>query len=281
MNKEVKNLFFKITDKNARTIEKIEYGFNSYNYLINDSYVLRIPLEEKDETINYIDEKKIFDLVSPLNIGEKVIYFDETDGIKLSKFIHGTRFYYREPTQEQIVYVAKTIKKLHKSKILSSNDYDMFNKLKVYKSPLNPNSFIEEGYEKRTIKDLEKIFDKEEKVFSHNDLVKGNLLFKFNSLSIIDWEYAGMNHPYFDLASFISENNLNDSQQDFFLKKFFGSDFNSLIKKRVLMFCRFQNILFYYWALYLYKKRDLEVYKKIAQEKLINIAQDIKNCAKN
>lgn len=67
-----------------------------------------------------------------------------------------------------------------------------------------------------------------------------------------------MNNPYFDLASFISENNLNETQEEFFLSKYFGSKLNLTKRKRTKIFINFLDLLFYYWALYLFKKEAIE-----------------------
>ena len=49
------------------------------------------------------------------------------------------------------------------------------------------------------------------KVFSHNDLTQENIIWD-NEYVFIDWEYAGLNNPLFDIASIISSFSLNDQQ---------------------------------------------------------------------
>jgi thiamine kinase-like enzyme len=49
------------------------------------------------------------------------------------------------------------------------------------------------------------------KVLSHNDLHQGNLLWN-QKYYFLDWEYAGMNHPCFDIASIVKSLQLNQSQ---------------------------------------------------------------------
>lgn len=277
MKQKVKNIFLETINKDIRTCKEMTNGFCNENYAINDAFVLRLPKENSDETLNYKHEKLVYEKIEKLNISEKIVYFNEDNGVKISKFVHNARQYKETPTNEQIGFVAKTIKKLHNSEIKVPFGYQMFYRLSVYKKELFEDEYINFKYEKSIIKEVQKIFAKDKMVLCHNDLVQNNLLFKFNSLVIIDWEYAGMNNPYFDLASFISENNLNAEQEELFLKKYFGSKYNQLKKRRVETFIKFLDILFYYWALYYYKKRGDQIYKKIANDKLNRILINLEN----
>lgn len=53
-----------------------------------------------------------------------------------------------------------------------------------------------------------------ELVFCHHDLSNGNILWNDLSFSFIDWEYARIAHPLFDLASLSYHFNLSHSQLD-------------------------------------------------------------------
>lgn len=277
MKQKIKSIFTSATKKEIRSSQIIENGFCNENYNINDAFVLRIPKDNADETLNYKHENIVYKTIEPLKISEKVIYFDENTGIKISKFVHNARQYKTTPTNEQITYLAKTLKKLHSSKLKVPFGYQMFYRLSIYKKSLFEDEYIDTKIEKQIIKDVQKIFAKDEMVLCHNDLVQNNLLFKFNGLTLIDREYSGMNNFYFDLASFISENNLNDEQKEFFLSKYFGAKLNDLKRKKVNIFINFLDILFYYWGLYYYRKRGDIIYKKIALEKLEHIKVNFPN----
>lgn len=277
MKQKIKSIFTSATQKEIRSSQIIENGFCNENYNINDAFVLRIPKDNADETLNYKHENIVYKTIEPLKISEKVVYFDENTGIKISKFVHNARQYKTAPTNEQITYLAKTLKKLHSSKLKVPFGYQMFYRLSIYKKSLFEDEYIDTKIEKQIIKDVQKIFAKDEMVLCHNDLVQNNLLFKFNGLTLIDREYSGMNNFYFDLASFISENNLNDEQKEFFLSKYFGAKLNDLKRKKVNIFINFLDLLFYYWGLYYYRKRGDIIYKKIALEKLEHIKVNFPN----
>ena len=208
MKQRVKSIFEDAMQKDIRSANLVTEGFSNETYEINNAYVLRITKGNEDETISREHEKAVYEAIAPLNISETILFFNEKTGSKISKLVHSSHLYVDTPTDEQIVYVAKAVKKLHNSKIQVPFGYQMFLKLNVYKQAIDPGFYLDEKIENKIVKNVQKIFAKDKLVLCHNDLVRNNLLFKYNKVTIIDWEYAGMNNPYFDLASFISENDL-------------------------------------------------------------------------
>lgn len=273
--KEAKNIFYSLTNTNIKSIEEIFSGFSNQNFIVNDAYILRIPLPNKDESIDYTIEEETYNLIKDLNFSEKIVYFSKETGIKISKFIHNCKSYSITPSNEEIKNVAKLLKKLHKSNIQSSRSYDMFDRLELYKKNVDEKDYILKSYEENLIIKLKEIYPKQSECLCHNDIVRGNLLFGYSKTYLIDWEYAANNNPYFDLASFISENNLSSEQEDLFLSTYFGTKLTNLIKKRISLFIEFLDILYYYRGLYLYKNRNLEIYKIIANEKLERIKNNM------
>lgn len=55
----------------------------------------------------------------------------------------------------------------------------------------------------------------------HNDLTSANIL-DSQSLHLIDWEYAGIGDPYFDLATVIQHHGLNEEQAEALLTAYQG-----------------------------------------------------------
>ena len=58
-------------------------------------------------------------------------------------------------------------------------------------------------------------------VVCHNDLIAANLV-QGERLFILDWEYASLNHPYFDLATVLENHAMTDSQSKQFLDAYSG-----------------------------------------------------------
>ena len=56
----------------------------------------------------------------------------------------------------------------------------------------------------------------------HNDLLAENFLDSSEKLWLIDWEYAAMGDPLFDLANFVANFELSDSQTMTLMTGYFG-----------------------------------------------------------
>ena len=267
MKNKIKTIFENSLNKRVYSIEEINDGFNNKNFLVNNAYVVKIPLEYKDPTLSFPKEKYIYDKIKELKLSEDIVYFDINNGIRISKFIHHTKKYNITPTNYEILLVSKKLKKLHNSKVVVPFGYMMFKKLKDYKKEVDQLYYVNDKYEQKIIKETQRIFSTVSLCLCHNDLVHNNLLFRHDDLFIIDWENGAMNNPYFDLASFISENNLSLEQKELFLSKYFGYKYNNIKRKRVDIFIKYLDILFYYWAMHFLKKRKDNIYKLIAEDK--------------
>lgn len=273
--KRIKDLFKDITLKNIKSFDVLEGGFSNECYLFNDAYVLKIKKDYVQPFINYEEEYNILETLKDNKQVETCYYYDFENGIKISKFFHKARPYKDELLSYQIISVAKFLKNLHKTKNIEQlRAFDCLNRFKTYQ--IESDSSIDGRYVRKMLNRIEDILNKEKMVLCHNDLVKGNLLFNVDKLYVIDFEMAGLNSIYFDLASFISENNLNDAQKELFLKTYFGSSLNNLKLKKVNAFIAFENLMWYFWAKMMEKnEKSTTIYTDIANEKLSHIKLDM------
>lgn len=58
-------------------------------------------------------------------------------------------------------------------------------------------------------------------VLGHNDLLAANIIDDGEKLWLVDWEYAGFNTPFFDLAGLATNNGLSRDQEMFMLARYF------------------------------------------------------------
>lgn len=270
---KIREAFTSIIGKKIHSYHPVDGGLSNISHEVNDSYIIRTPNDFVQPFNDYQKEKFILESLQKLNISEKVVHFDTANGIKISKFVHGGLLYKETPTDEQIRLTSKALKKLHRSNIEVPYNFDLFGRLNFYKTFAKKET-LDQRYEKKIVRQIETIISKDKMVICHNDLVRGNLLYRFEKLIVIDWEYAGMNHPYFDLASFISENDLSDEQANLFLTSYLGSKLNKLKNRRIKSFIEFNDILWYYWAIMMFKKTTKDIYKLIADEKMKRIQKE-------
>ena len=194
-------------------------GFNNISYLLkttNKSYVIRVFKSNESVNISREFEYEIQKKAYKKNIASKPIFFNEHFMIyEYEKGIHKTKL----STWELKNLILK-IKKFHKFKI-NEKPYDLKKDLLNYDKNLNDfrsKKLIKESF--RNLLLLKKF--KQDLVLTHHDLNPKNILFKNNSIKIIDREYAGLNDRFFDLASICVEFSLNKKDEKLMLQSYFN-----------------------------------------------------------
>jgi thiamine kinase-like enzyme len=83
----------------------------------------------------------------------------------------------------------------------------------------------------------------------HNDLVAGNILEGSDGLKFIDWEYAGLGDPWFDLALVIEHHGLDDALADGFVENYLRRPARKQERERLAEWRRFYQALLSLWQL--------------------------------
>jgi len=175
-------------------------GHCNLNYLLEQNgkkYLVRkFKLADRDRNLEY----KIQKLAFQKGIAAKPLYMD--DSIMIGEFVEG--IHKKKLSKKELRQLALVIKKLHK--------------IKLRQRPVN--------FPKKIMRKVRKF--KKELVLCHGDLSVNNILFE-NTTMLIDWEYAGVNDKYFDLASICMEFKLTKLEETFFLRAYGGKiDFEKL-----------------------------------------------------
>ena len=193
-------------------------GFNNISYLLStteNSYVIRVFKSNESVNISRKFEYQIQKKAHTKNIALKPIFLNEKFMIyEYKKGIHKTKL-----SKIELKNLVSKIKKFHMFKT-TGKPYDLKQDLKNYSNTLatqKSKKLINECF--KSIKILEK--QKYEAVLTHHDLNPKNIIFSKNSLKIIDWEYAGVNDRFFDLASLCVEFKLNKNEEKIVLDSYF------------------------------------------------------------
>lgn len=141
--------------------------------------------------------------------------FSAANNLTVAQYIEDSGF-----NDERLIDLCQAIKKTHE---ISQEDSELLDLSQVL------NRYLEDAPESiaswhTLIAPLIKQFaeDPTPAVFCHNDLVKENCLFDKQQAWLIDWEFARLNNPWFDLGSVILYFKLDTLQTNKLLAHYFG-----------------------------------------------------------
>ena len=258
-----KSIINKIKNKNkSKYALTNEVFFGKYN---NIDVVLKIYNINNFKYTNIDNELNIFNIVkNNINTPEIIEFIPKK--YLITKYLNSKSFHEIEFTSDHIIKIANEIKALHNINISKTTikTFDVIKKIYEYKKnipSINDKEIIE--------KVIDYLNNFKEYVLCHNDLVPGNIIYSNKKIFIIDFEFSGLNDPYFDIASFFTESNISQKNKKIFLNSYFD---NGNYNKEILnMWIKFNNVLWYYWAKNNYKQNNKIIYKNIAEEKLDKI----------
>jgi thiamine kinase-like enzyme len=206
-------------------LEPLGGGITNRNFKVSvghEVFVLRIG--GKDTALLGIDrraEHAASVVAAELGVGPEVIAFVEPEGYLVTRFIEGSPV---PPEELSIAEVARTLLLVHGGRSLPSR-FDAFRVVEAYRSTAEQHGVrIPAAY--REAKDradaIEAALPSEPPRPCHNDLLNANFIDDGERLRIVDWEYAGMGDPFFDLANFASNHTLDESRERELLTEYFG-----------------------------------------------------------
>lgn len=246
-------------------------GMTNKNYLITISYdkssgrgkryVLRIPGAVTDSIITRDNEFFNSQLMSQMKFNVETNYFNPNDGIKITTYLeHSQQLTHQIISNEKYLNaIANKLSLLHNSELVFKNEFNVFDEFDKYISLLK-NKELFYQYHPRISQLLDKFYSIRQyhhnnpQLLSpcHNDLVPENILWKENNIYFIDWEYSGMNDPLFDIAAFLLESRLNETNTMKFLGYYLNTSSDKYIKSALIKIRDYQftqDILWFVWTL--------------------------------
>ena len=242
------------------SIEILPGGLTNYNFkvVIDDvTYALRVAGPGTHEYLDRPGEKQNAQIMADIGISAQIIYYDEYYGHQVCKYLDNAITLHIPDFKENAEYLkkaAKVFRKYHtcgktfKAEFNIMRELDSYLKiLKEKNAEMYPGTEIILG----KVAELKAAFARnpQELAPCHNDPLCENWLDDQKNFYLIDWEYAGMNQPMFDLAALAIEAELNPEQERFLLKEYYGSEitekqYGLLIINRFLC-----DALWTYWAI--------------------------------
>ena len=159
-------------------------------------------------------EEIIVDRLHKLNLTPRILHADTQKKVVIYEKVIGSDLS-TVPKANIISKCAKQLKKLHNSNIVCDDCGSFKSKIKKYEHVIAQKS--SNLFYRSAFMFIYKLAARDKhQVFCHNDLNLSNIMYS-DDIFFIDWDYAGFNHPYFDLALLFNAMNLTSNEEYNFL----------------------------------------------------------------
>jgi thiamine kinase-like enzyme len=188
----------------VESVEVLGGGITNHNFKVvagGEAFVVRIA--GADTGLLGIDrrvEHAATRAAAELGIGPEVVTFVEPEGYLVTRFLEG------ETGAPGTREAAELLRRLHEGPPIPGR-FDSFRVVEAYAEIGDPPPRF--GAAKEIAGRIEARRGAYTPVPCHNDLLAANFI-RGEQLWIVDWEYAGMGDPAFDLANFAVNNNLGE-----------------------------------------------------------------------
>jgi len=234
-------------------------GLTNYNYKVvtpEGSYVVRLPGVGTEELISRYEESLSTRLANDIGIDAENLWFDEKTGMKITRYIEDAVTMNPEliKTPQYRRETAELFHKLHHSGKTIPVIFDVFEKIVEYENLLKAEeeNYFWDDYAKikEEVYGLEHLY-KSYGVFPvmcHNDPLCENFVGGRDRMYLVDWEYAGMNDPMWDIADVFIEGNFSEEEEALFQSFYFQGAMTEEEGKRILMNKIFLDFLWSLWG---------------------------------
>jgi thiamine kinase-like enzyme len=213
----------------APEVEPLGGGITNHNFKVlldGDAFVLRIG--GKDTELLGIErevENAASRAAAELGIGPEVVRFLEPEGYLVTRFVQGRELPPDEMrTPPRIRQAAETLRRFHGSPPIPGR-FDSFRVVETYRKTAEEHGVsipADYAWAREQSDRIERARAAADIVPCHNDLLNANFILGGDRLWLVDWEYAGMGDPFFDLANFSINHELEDDENEGLLETYFG-----------------------------------------------------------
>jgi thiamine kinase-like enzyme len=210
-------------------------GITNRNYRLRlggRDCVLRLP--GRDTELLGIDraaERLAAERAASLGIGPDLLYADRDCAV--TAFVHGAEIDADELRADPGP-IARSLRAFHDSGLELPVRFWIPDLLRVYaKTVREHGARLPEGYEQAQalVDRIASALPLDDPVPCHDDLLAGNLIWTGSAIVLVDWEYAGIGHRYFDLGNLAVNNGFDESAEVRLLDAYFA---DSVSDQRIL-----------------------------------------------
>ncbi len=209
----------------VESVEPLEGGITNRNYRVvvsGEAFVVRVGGERT--ALLGIDrgiEAEAARLAAAAGVGPEVVAFLPAPGVLVTRFISGRPVPSKTASLRRI---AAVLHRVHAAGYVEKT-FSPFRVVRDYWVTAGrhgveiPAAF---GPALATADQVEAALPPFKPCLCHNDLLNANFIDDGASIRIVDWEYAGMGDPFFDLGNFAVNHELDEAGERVLLAAYFG-----------------------------------------------------------
>lgn len=240
--------------------QRFDDGISNENFLVSyadgEKVAFRLLGKGAEGMVDRMDEKFNTTVAARLDITPRVIYFDEKSGVKVAQFIADAETLHNDTIKEDanLVGIAAVLRKLHTCKCRLHKDFNAFTEILRYEQLLrNVHGQMYAGYAdvREKVMSLEQELNDmgTEVVACHCDTLPENWLKDpTGKIWLLDWEYSGMNDPFWDITAPFIEAGFSSERERYFLNAYFDGSIPANAERKVLIYKILMDYLWSIWA---------------------------------
>ena len=192
--------------QDAVIVKRLEGGMSNYTYVVETRgkrYTYRVPGKYAEKFVDRVEEWDNIQEVNKLSLNNATSYVEVISGEKLAEYVEGTILSETDVVSYNEMSV-KALKTIHNSN-LRFKDYNAFGRLADYERYCREMGFThpKEYIELRgKLDQMRQAHADVPMVPCHCDYQPTHLVVSGDKLYVLDWEFAGMNDPFYDIACY-------------------------------------------------------------------------------
>lgn len=251
--------FFKNFDQDEMIIERLG-GLTNMNYKItdkHDQYVLRIPGEGTQQYINRANEKHNAHIAARAGINAPIVFFDSSTGVMVTRFLEQGETMTPEKFRNKPgapTRAGQAFRRIHNCGENFQFHFELFHMIDGYLEVLNnkrahlPDEYDDAVAEARAIQEALEKHPAQLKP-CHCDPLTENFIDDGERMWILDWEYAGMNDPLWDLGDLSIEAGFDQEHDVEAMQAYVDGEISDALFGRMVIYKAMCDLLWTLWGL--------------------------------
>lgn len=220
-------------------------------------HCLRIPGKGTEEYIDRANEAVAARDAARAGVSPEVLHFDEQTGVMVTRFIAGIQTMSPEQFKQRPgspARAGRAFRQLHDSDAKFPFRFELFAMIDDYLEILSTKDVaLPAGYH-QVVREAEVVraalaAHPVPLTACHCDPLCENFLDTGDRMWIVDWEYAGMNDPMWDLGDLSVEGKFDAAQDEEMIRAYFGGEPTPAERGRIVIYKAMCDLLWTLWGL--------------------------------